>query len=496
MNVINILFDVVKFTKRFVKIFSILLFILFVLWIFHIVLNPVIPNENQSLNRVKQFVANVNKDMIPSMNMNELFSLAEIKHYGKYDSVKDLRAAHTLYTQSAEASSERKHIGKCYLSMGNLFYESKDAEKAIEHYLKAIENGFEEGIIRIAKLYSFGIHPYVLPDKLFAAKLFSRYMHLSDTLQQWCKFYIQELNGMSYNDIDTLSYNNVIQSKTLPTNILERFDSSVEKMKEGELFPYNKYFNNAWIETLREENENNVAPKNRRSILESIPKQEIINDSQNVHDHGLQNSAKRIIHHLETAQNSDPVPSTEHTFETDVAEFKKLTGVMNDDIEMTIDSLGTTIHSKYDKSEQEVFSMIWNRVKTNPDMVTIFTDNLSSAVEDGIVVCSTGKIMRMLSTLDVVDEEIPDLKPTWAIRNELAQMVSSEIQNTLQTFDIAHRNAFNSSNPTEDQQQMVVNVTDKIKENVIERAIESYVKPNILDESVLMFELQVFLNNI
>jgi hypothetical protein len=439
----------------------------------------------------------VSEDMIPSMNANELFSLAEVKHYGKYDSVKDLRSAEKLYTQSAESSSERKHIGKCHLSIGHLFYESKDAEKAIEHYLKAIENGYEEGIIRIAKMYSFGIHPYVLPDKLFAAKLFSRYMNLSDTLQQWCKFYIQELNELSYNDIDTLSYNNVIQSKTLPKNIIEEIDYSVEKMKEGELFPYEKYFNNSWIVTFTDENENKDKLENRqRSILENIPKQEIINDSQNVHDHGLQNSAKRIIHNLETARNAESVSSTDRTFETDVAEFKKITGVMNDDIEMTINSLGTTIHSKYDKSEQDVFSMIWNRVKTNPDMVTIFTDNLSSAVEDGLVVCSTGKIMRMLSTLDVVDEETPDLKPTWAIRNELAQLVSSEIQNTLQTFDTAHKNAFHSTHPTDDQQQMVMNVTNKIKETVIEKAIETYVKPNILDESVLMFELQVFLNNI
>lgn len=446
--------------------------------------------------QIKDFVASVKPNMIPEMNSVELFSLAEIKHYGKFDAATDMESAIDLYTRSLNSTTEDRHIGKCHLSIGNLFYESKDAERAIEEYLKAIEHGYEEGIIHIAKMYSFGIHPYVLPDKLFAAKIFSRYTHLTDTLSRWCKFYIQELNELSYNDIDTLSYNSVMNSKTLPKNIIERIDHAVEQMKQTEIIPYNKPFDDSWMKTYDDEDTNDQTFGQRLRILERIPKQHVMNDSQNVHDHVLQSTAKEIIQKLDTQKNSNSETETNTDFMSDKNDFIKTTGTTDENVIMTLDSLGEAIHSRYDKSEQDVFSMIWNRIKDNADMTKILEDNLSSAIEDGLVVCSTGKIMRMLSTLDVLDEQTPDLKPTWAIRNELAQIVSSEIKNTLQTFDKLHNDAYHSIEPSEEQEQMVFKVNEKIKSNVIKRCLTEYVTPKLLTESVLMFELELLFNHL
>jgi hypothetical protein len=58
----------------------------------------------------------------------------------------------------------------------------------------------------------------------------------------------------------------------------------------------------------------------------------------------------------------------------------------------------------------------------------MFVDNINSCVENENVVCSTGKIMRMLSTLDVIDKETPDLKPEWMIKDEIAQTISKTIK--------------------------------------------------------------------
>ena len=351
----------------------------------YLILNRVIKPESPDSTavQIKDFVANVKPNMIPEMNSVELFSLAEIKHYGKFDSATDMESAIDLYTRSLNSTTEDRHIGKCHLSIGNLFYESKDAERAIEQYLKAIENGYEEGIIHIAKMYSFGIHPFVLPDKLFAAKIFSRYTHLTDTLSRWCKFYIQELNELSYNDIDTMSYNSVMNSKTLPTNILERIDHSVEQMKHTEIIPYNKPFDDSWMKTYDDEDPNDQRFGHRLKILERIPNQRVMNDSQNVHDHVLQSTAKEIIQQLDTQKNSNSETETNpDDFMSDKNDFIKTTGTTDDNVIMTLDSLGDAIHSRYDKSEQDVFSMIWNRVKDNADMTKIIEDNLSSAIED------------------------------------------------------------------------------------------------------------------
>jgi hypothetical protein len=104
--------------------------------------------------------------------------------------------------------------------------------------------------------------------------------------------------------------------------------------------------------------------------------------------------------------------------------------------------------------------------------------------------------MRMISTLDTVDETTPDLKPTWAIRNELANIVSVEIKNTLETFDASHNDAYNAYEPTKAQLPLLEKVTQTIKSNIIEKCMDSYVKPKIVSESILMLELDEFLQHI
>ena len=92
------------------------------------------------------------------------------------------------------------------------------------------------------------------------------------------------------------------------------------------------------------------------------------------------------------------------------------------------DSYGDIIHSKYDKSEQDVFNLVWSKAQHNKNMIDMLLDNINASVENENVVCSTGKIMRMLSTLDVLDKETPDLKPEWVIKDEITQSISKVLK--------------------------------------------------------------------
>ena len=443
------------------------------------------------------------------LNSKELFSLADIVQYGKFDATQDYEHSIHLFEQSIAKTTDTKHIGECYIRIGHIYFEMKNASSAIDNYLLAIEHGYEEGIILISKIYMYGIHPSVIADKITAAKVLSRYMHLSNSLHKWCQFYLHDLHTMSYNDIDTLSYNNITNNSQLPFDIIDKLDSSIDTMKETNIIPYGYHMNDNWVkedvfnaksaENLNVSNDNNNEIKHdipkHRNILTSIPKQTIVNDTQNVHDHVLQNTANSILKVLDTSNQK-----LTNSFNKDYNDFVKHINLnVTDDennINKTISSFSELKHSRYNKSEKEVFSLIWNKIKGNEDLIEIFKDNLASAVEDDVVVCSTGKIMRMISTLDTLDDTTPDLKPTWAIRNELANIVSAEVKNTLNTFDEKHKEAYNAYKPTETQVPLLEKVTQTIKSNIINKCKESYVKPNIISEPILMLELDEFLQHI
>ena len=134
--------------------------------------------------------------------------------------------------------------------------------------------------------------------------------------------------------------------------------------------------------------------------------------------------------------------------------------------------MGDIKHSRFDKTEQEVFNLVWNRVKDNDDMKEMFMDNLNSCVENEHVVCSTGKIMRMLSTLDVVDDQTPDLKPEWVVRQE----IMATIANNIKKLSPADKRKYESDNNQ--------NIRDKLHNQIRTECNEAYagvLQPDILE---------------
>ena len=460
-------------------------------------------NDAAVKSAVKSHVQNTK-----SLNSQELFSLADIVQYGKFEATQNFQKSIQLFKQSIAKSNDTKHIGECYLRIGKIYYEMKNATASIDNYLHAIEYGYEEGIILISKIYMYGIHPYIIADKITAAKILSRYMHMSNSLSKWCQFYLHDLHSMSYNDIDTLSYNTITNNTQLPFDIIDKLDYSTQKMIENNVISYGYHINDNWVkdkivgdkspEDHHDDDIDTDIPKHR-SIITTVPKQTIVNDTQNVHDHVLQNTANSILKILDSNSNSASKIQP-NSFQKDYNDFvKRINLDVSDDencINRTIKSFSELKHSRYDKSEKEVFSLVWNKIKDNDDLVAIFNDNLASSVEDDVVVCSTGKIMRMISTLDSIDDTTPDLKPTWAIRNELANIVSAEIKNTLNTFDTEHKDAYNAYEPTTEQIPLLETVTLAIKSNIVNKCKESYVKQNIISEPILMLELDEFLQHI
>lgn len=443
----------------------------------------------------------------------QLFKLAETYHYGKLNIGIDYDKAIHYYSLSIQGASNANtpmtgpdtiHIGKCFMALGRLYEEGfknkpPDAIQSIDAYLHALKYGYEEALLKIAKIYFEGLHPFYLPEKLSAGKIYNMIIYdnkFSDTLKTQAKQSNKEVNKLAYADLDRIPEGDR-EYKPLPYGIVDDVTFIINKQHGRFTVPYNN--NNKPkittianpdiaerpdrpriveiernIETLDDFQEtlwNDVVTRHRNdNILNLIPEQEIYNDSQNVHSSTVNNAALKKINIIEDNTNID------NSFNNNTKEFLyKLehTNLSNDDKQNAIkllESLKDLKHSKFDKSETEVFNTVWSRIK-DPinndranDMVNILAQNMASGIEHNYTVCSTGKIIRMISSLDAIDAgNLPTIKPEWAIKEEMAQVASKIRENTLRDANSSEKIDYEANPESKLSNVMKQTFTDKCK---------------------------------
>ena len=419
-------------------------------------------------------------------NHIELYNIAQIFHYGKFSQQISFIKAKNNYIESANKSRDKQHKGKCYLALATLYGEQKivDAHTMIKFYLSALECGYEESIIHIGRVYMNGIHPHYLPNKVLAGKIFSTFNTFSEKINKWCKVYMNDIMQLSYSDIDAIPIRD-LQYKEFPNDIVQRINHAISKIDV--VYPYKEIID----EKLLIRNHKDDTEVDADIILNKIPKkQTIANDQQNVHNTTLQNTANNIIDVIQNKNNNQ--------FDINVQELlnKISCNKKKQQIQQVCSSLTLLNHSRYEQSEQAIFNMVWNHIKNNNDLIEIFIDNIISSIENDVIVCSTGKIMRMLSTLDIVDNKTPDLKPDWIIKEELANIVSNTITKTLNQHSSKYTIAYNSLDPTPEQQEQTEYITNLMKNTITQKCKKDYVDTNILSQDLLDIYLQDYLDNI
>ena len=151
-------------------------------------------------------------------------------------------------------------------------------------------------------------------------------------------------------------------------------------------------------------------------------------DAQNVHDHGvsavtsfnIDNLKKNVDINSLGGGNTEDIRAA--ILDTKTDERTKA------DAMHVLDKLGDYRHSTFGTSEREALQMVWSKIKSQEDPVLrdnlkeTLAKQLASAVENGHVVCSSGKITRIMGTLDGVSNEAA--RPMWAVREELANLAA------------------------------------------------------------------------
>jgi TPR repeat protein len=469
--------------------------------------------DSRGSRDIKQKIQKIENEQggIESLSDTQTFVLADTYHYGRYGKPVNVKKAIDLYLQSIDKSSNIEHIGKCYMAVARVYIEGwkdnhPDAIKAIKWFLKAIECGYEDGILEIANIYMYGLHPHYLPDKLTAGKIYSIMLYtnnFSDSARTVCTEHMKQIAKMGYSDLDA-AHETGRTYYTLPSNIEERISICLESANTRHVewthtsSPVSTLQNVTRIVTMTQNQD-----ETNTNILDFIPVQKIYNDSQNVHSSTVQNAAQNTIEYIEnkTGTVTDFTNSVSQ-FIQEIENRQDMKPSEKENIKKVLDSLSESIHSRYDKSEKDVFNLVWTRIndrvnnERRSDMIKVFADNISSGVEHDNVVCSSGKIVRMIGSLDGMDAEpLPSLKPEWAINEEIASSASAIRNKVLERATTNQRKAYEALDQTDEQKQIAEHLSNIMRTELRQKCKVEYLDTNILSEDVLESKFADYIDN-
>ena len=159
------------------------------------------------------------------------------------------------------------------------------------------------------------------------------------------------------------------------------------------------------------------------TVIFSVPPVVVTSDAQNVHDHSVTQGLKKALREM-PARGDALEDVTMHVLESGASAGDKAHALE------VLDTLNAEKHSTLGDSERAALDKVWARIQDLPtpdarrDAADILTSQLASGVERGSVVCSTGKIARIMSALDGLTPEGPVVRPMWAVREELGTLAA------------------------------------------------------------------------
>jgi hypothetical protein len=210
------------------------------------------------------------------------------------------------------------------------------------------------------------------------------------------------------------------------------------------------------------------------------------NNAQNVHSSTVINCADHI---LQECLAAEPM-LTKRMAQTRVIDACARTDVSSEDVHKVLRAMNSEPHMRFKVSDTDVFRAVVSKIESDSieqrrnDVMEILCRQLQSAVERGNVVCSTGRIVRMLSVFDGLEDSPLKQKivPEWAMDQELANLAAKIREDVLAKSSETERTQYNDG--TSDA------LVEQMTRQYEERAMSTYknvVSPEALKKKIAVY---------
>lgn len=405
--------------------------------------------------------------------------------------------------------------------------ERADGRAAFAYLQESIEKEHNpEAVLMIAELYRVGIHRSVNPDKVTAARIYQTMIdyaskfprHIVQTARQR---HVETLDMLMRNDRDADFHEGSLNlPRDFPFDLartLARFaDVSVPlRWERNEALPVldvrthvvnhlhgNALYNDVAAgnivpgETIDEAAERDpffveyvfptarpvgVQPQNIQEIARV--QIQVNNDSQNVHSTTVLNCATKI---LESASKCKKVSFEEARGKVIEAATRTQCDITK--IQRVIAQLNDEVHSRFGKSDRDIFLAMMSKIQAESNqtkrenLMEVLCHQLESGIENGAVVCSTGRIVRILSVYDGIDDSAQKIIPEWALDQELANLAHRTRESVLSKASENERRAYESAESNA--------LAEVMNEQFTKEAVASY--KDIVSPETLRLKMNVY----
>lgn len=356
--------------------------------------------------------------------------------------------------------------------------------KAIDHYKKAIDLGFIDAMFPLGNIYNYCALWNNAPNKHLAKAIYEELCHskhASNVIKARANEKLMEINQE-------------LQQNTKYQNKITRTEPTIQTLINNQI-PVD-------IQTVRR--------------VEHIPPTRVRNDSQNVHDSGLQKTFLSGYQNLQKMNAFNKLQIPQREIDEHLKNYLKTCTSIDPETKKTamravehIKKTNQSITNLKGSSEMEVLTNVYNRIyaednkKNRENLKEMLIRQLADAMprnSDGkeAPVCAQGRVARMFSIFDAVDPQFEkmQLKPKWVLKEELATLAGKCRDDILDSMGDGAKRDYETGGETAEQKNNAERITDLIRKEIEKRGLEEYVDKNILKHDELQKELKPLIDAI
>jgi hypothetical protein len=154
-------------------------------------------------------------------------------------------------------------------------------------------------------------------------------------------------------------------------------------------------------------------------------------------------------------------------------------------------SLTSQVHVYFNISELDALKYIYKYINDKDNKIDLFhilNLELYNCMENGFIVCSTGKIGRIISMIDGIDNSFNLIKPSHIVKTEILNLSNKIREEILLNATVEEKNNYNNSLDDNLYNKMVNELYKQVNEIYIEKLdFNKEILNNILEECKLGF---------
>lgn len=382
---------------------------------------------------------------------------------------------------------------------------SPNPELALYHINEAINLGYEEAYITLAKMYHFGFHNFD-ENKEEAKQIYAYIIDKGLPNRQEALKHFQDIveeerysNMSNWLNIPANNIKNTLRERN-QFSVVDRDEHmrNVKRIKEKQRKYRNNNYDNHITVTYNNRFDNPIfrdvqlTNRNKQRISSNVR-----SDSQNVHDSALIRTVRGSIENLKGTTDIT-MDDSEVLRDIRMHILKKPKCDKRNNAIRALDAMEQT-HKPlvaFQMKETDLLNLVWNRINNNHDensenLKDNLYEQLANSVEHDKVVCTTGRFTRVLDSLNVVDKDVV-IKPRSLINRELmdkSAMIRKEMYNERSDSD---KNMIDSIQENDVQMKF----TEDLKRNIRRQFQQDYVDTKLLTQDELDSEINKWIDYI